>query len=159
MAKKTKKVPTNTTGGLFDFFKHGVSLPKLQEGKYTAQIIKYELVKPEKIDGKPYIKFELQLADRVIVDNRFDKGFPIMIEQLKRQLNIENQEVVVQAFFDGLIKDKTTIDIWVSYVEVEGKGVFRNINYEAPRVLAQFDIEGESTNIEEDTDDELDSEI
>ena len=82
-----------------------------------------------------------------------------MIEQLKRQLNIEDQEVVVQAFFDGLIKDKTTIDIWVSYVEVEGKGVFRNINYEAPRVLAQFDIAGELTNIQEDTDDELDSEI
>lgn len=151
MAKKTKKVPTNTTGGLFDFFKNGVSLPKLKEGKYTATIIKYEMVKPEKIDGKPYIKFEIQLPDRVIVDNRFEKGFPIMIDQLKRQLGLEDQEVVVQQFFDDLINNKTAIDLWIAYVEVAGKGVYRNINYEAPRILAEFEVEGESTDIEDDS--------
>lgn len=156
MAKKTTKTttkarPTNTSKGLLDFYNNGVTLPKLKEGRYTAQIIKHEAQKPKTIDGQPFIRFELQLPDRVIVDNKFLKGFEIMLDQLKTQLGLEDSEMIVQDFLDDLIgKD---IDIWIIYAKVEGKGVYRNVNYIAPQILPSFeeDIENSDDDDEETT--------
>lgn len=145
LSRKAKPKPTNASGGLLDFYNNGISLPKLKEGKYTGRIIKHEPQKPKSIDGQPFIRFEIQLPDRVIVDNRFATGFQILLEQLKTQLNVEDQEIAVQDFLNSLLNKD--LDIWISYAEVEGKGTYRNINYIPPQILATFDegIENDDT--------------
>lgn len=141
---------------LMDYF-NGVSLPELKEGKHTAKLIQ---VTPTQTTGKDgtimeFIRLDLQLEDRTLNDNRFEVGFPIFISQLKKQLGMENQTVVVKDFLDSLIKENTEFHIWVSFAVIDGRRR-TNINYLPP--LEKPNTVPETTS-EEQSDEEILAEL
>lgn len=122
----------STNESLEDFFNRGVSLHRLTAGKYRARIINATVVKPTTTGAEPYVRVEVELIDdkRLIVDNRFKKGFQIMIDHIKEQLGVQDQDILVSEFIAYL---KTIeLEVWISYQTVLGKGTYRNINYLPP---------------------------
>lgn len=132
------QVNTNTVfsanQSLEAFFHNGVSLHKLKEGKYKAKMHNFALVPATTPEAKPYIRIELQLLEdgRIIVDNRFQTGFNIMIEQIKEQMGISDEDVAVQDLLNHCRTHQFTA--WITYTEVEGK-TYRNVSYRAPKEL------------------------
>lgn len=124
--------PQATSGkqSLADFYKTGMSLSRLTDGMYPATLQAHMLVEPTQPDANPYVRLELKLADRVIIDNRFEQGFAIALDQVKQQLDIADQNIPVSELLDSL--KETNFNIWVSYADVEGK-TYRNISYIAPK--------------------------
>ena len=94
---------------------HSTFQPALEEGVYEVKMLKHEYVANEKA---PYIKFTFEVLTgtqkgRKLTDNRFEKGFGVMISHLRQQLGRENEEIVVQDFLNDLIKNETKFKIWV----------------------------------------------
>lgn len=87
--------------------------PALEEGVYETVLIKHEYVTNDK--GNPYIKFTFKVKDsgRILTDNRFEKGFGVLVSHIRQQLNRQNEAITPQTFFDELIKNETTIKIWI----------------------------------------------
>jgi hypothetical protein len=143
-------------GSLKDFVLNGKSLPKLEEGVYEAKLRPFEIIYNgnERVDAKykesnislfpdTHLRLELQLKDRMIVDNKFEVGFNIFLPQIKEQLKLEKECIDVIDILEKMVE--TPFNIWVSYVEHEGR-IFRNINYKAPLPLpkeAQPNIDDE----------------
>ena len=121
---------------LLELYEKGVSKPVLKPGKYNVVLTKTEFVLNEKDENNSYIRVTMQTTDaskREIQTNKFDRGFQIMISHLKKQLNKENEEVVIKAFLDKLIEDKTKFDIWVTtYTDPETMRTQTNINFLEP---------------------------
>lgn len=118
------------------FFHSGVSLHKLQAGDYGAKIHNATIVSANTSDpnSKPYVRVELQLLDdgRIIVDNRFQTGFQIMIDQLKTQLGMDSLDIAVQDLIAHC--KQHSFRVWITYQEVEDK-TYRNVNYREPKVV------------------------
>lgn len=120
------------------------SLPPLKEGYYEAILESYT---EENVADKDlqYIRLNLKLSDRVINDNRFEKGLDIAISQLRKQLAPNNEAAVSYETILELAKTKNFC-IHVTYTVLEGQ-TYRNIAYvmpepvelvvEAPVVLTQ----------------------
>ena len=100
----------NTTK-LFEMY-NSTFQPALEEGKYRVKMLKHEYVKNDKGD---YIKFTFEVLDsgRKLTENRFEKGFGVMVSQLRQQLNRENEAVKPIEFFNELINNATPFDVWV----------------------------------------------
>lgn len=94
--------------------------PALAEGLYVTKMLSHEYV--ENNNSNPYIKFTFEVLDggRKLVENRFEKGFGVLISHLRQQLNRENEAVEPKKFFDELIANQTPIKIWVVKRVVNG---------------------------------------
>ena len=137
--QSTDNLITNTRQGFKDFFLRGVSLPRLKDGLYEATLKAASFVEADKSknkDAADYVRLELQLSDRIIVDNRFEKGFGIFESQVKEQLGLQDQTIAIPDLLQLLMKNP--FKIWISYQEIEDR-TFRNINYIAPRTLTTPD--------------------
>ena len=86
--------------------------PALKEGVYQVKMTSHEYVANEKA---PYIKFTFETIDngRKLTENRFEKGFGVMISHLRQQLGRQDEEIVVKDFLDELIANQTPFNIWV----------------------------------------------
>ena len=105
---------------LLELYEKGVSKPVLKPGKYNVVLKKTEFVLNEKDENNSYIRVTMETTDeskREIQTNKFDRGFSIMISHLKKQLNREDEEVVIKDFLNELIENNTEFDIWVTTYE------------------------------------------
>lgn len=93
--------------------------PALSEGVYTVKMLKHEYVENEKA---PYIKFEFEVIEtgRKLVENRFEKGFGVMVSHLRQQLKRENEAIQPIEFFNELIEKETQFKIWVVKRVIDG---------------------------------------
>ena len=119
------------------FFTQGNLLPDLKEGQHAAQIKAITLV-PAKTEGatttQAYVRLEINLADRMIVENKFDQQFKIFCSHTMKQLNIDSS-ITVPELMQKLLE--TPINIWVSYDNYfsKARNVWtrsRNINFLPP---------------------------
>lgn len=123
---------TIRTSNLKEFFYNGVSKPVLKEGEYTVKLLKTEFVDHEQ---NPYVKVTLKDVEtgREITTNKFDRGFQIMIAHLKKQLELEDEEIKVQDFLKELIDNETNFNIWVTiYTDAKTQRSNTNINFLKP---------------------------
>ena len=116
---------------LLDLYNNGKLNPALTEGKYEVKLISHEAVQK---NDKTFIKFVFEdiHTGRKITENRFEKGFGIMLAHLREQLHMENQELVIKDFLNDLIKNETVINIWVTRVTFEDGSRKTNINFLEP---------------------------
>jgi hypothetical protein len=119
---------------LLNFYKSGKSLPILREGKYDVVLKATELVENKTNPNNSYIKVTLVTSEgRTITTNKFDRGFRIMLSHLKKQLQREDEEVVVQDFLNELIENKTKFNVWVTiYTDPNTLRSNTNINFLEP---------------------------
>lgn len=106
------------TNKLFEMYKSTFQ-PALEEGVYETIMVSHKYV-----DNKtaPYIQFTFKVKDseRILTENRFEKGFGVMVSHIRQQLNRQSEAVKPNEFFDELIEKKTTIKIWVVKTTVNG---------------------------------------
>lgn len=104
--------------------------PALAEGAYVVKMLSHEYVANDKA---PYIKFQFEVIEtgRKLVENRFEKGFGVMVSHLRQQLGKENEAIKPQDFFNELIKNQTPFKIWVVKRVVNG-APRTNFNFLAP---------------------------
>lgn len=111
------------------FFEAGTLLKPLEAGKYEVTLKSATFQENPEDPSKSYVRVELQFPDRVVVDNRFEKGFGIMLSQIRKQLGKADESMAVQ---DILAEAQAvTLEAWVSYNVVDGK-TYQNINYLPP---------------------------
>ena len=125
---------TNARQGFKEFFTKGISLPRLTDGIYEATLKSASFIEADKTknkDAADYVRLELQLSDRIIVDNRFQKGFDIFVSQIKEQLQRGDEAIPIPELLKLLTK--TDFKIWVTHIEIEDR-TFRNINYLPPKI-------------------------
>lgn len=96
--------------------------PALAEGTYEVKMLSHEYVANEKA---PYIKFTFEVvsgdsAGRKLTENRFEKGFGVMVSHLRQQLGREDEAIQPQTFFNELIENGTVFNIWVVKRMVNG---------------------------------------
>ena len=93
--------------------------PALTEGLYVTKMLSHEYVENDK---NPYIKFTFEVIDtgRKLIENRFERGFGVLVSHLRQQLGRENEAVEPKKFFDELIANQTPIKIWVVKRTVNG---------------------------------------
>lgn len=93
--------------------------PALSEGVYEVRMLSHAYTENEKA---PYIKFEFEVIEsgRKLVENRFEKGFGVMVSHLRQQLKRENEAIQPIEFFNELIANKTPFKIWVVKRVVDG---------------------------------------
>lgn len=116
-----------TKQSFFDFYTSGVSLKKLEEGEHTAQLVENVFVPAnEETKTNPYVRLAFKLEDRTIVDNRFETGFMVFLDQIKQQLGISDKSMPVPELLN-LLKS-CPIKIYVKYNTVDNK-TYRNINF------------------------------
>ena len=89
--------------------------PALAEGVYKVKMLSHEYVSHNNGD---YIKFVFEVTEgndkgRKLTENRFEKGFGVMVSHLRQQLGRENEAVQPIVFFNELINGKTEFNIWV----------------------------------------------
>ena len=114
---------TLNTNKLMDMYKTSTFQPALQVGKYKAIMKSHEYVANTNAD---YIKFVYEITEgdqknRELTDNRFEKGFGVMVSHLRQQLGRETEAVQPITFFNELIEKKTPIDIWVTKAVIDGR--------------------------------------
>lgn len=93
--------------------------PALTEGLYVTKMLSHEYVENNE---NPYIKFTFEVVDtgRKLIENRFERGFGVLVSHLRQQLGRENEAVEPKKFFDELIANQTPIKIWVVKRTVNG---------------------------------------
>lgn len=93
--------------------------PALAEGTYEVKMLSHEYVASDKA---PYIKFTFEVLEngRKLVENRFEKGFGVMVSHLRQQLKRENEAIEPKKFFDELIANETPFKIWIVKRNVNG---------------------------------------
>lgn len=121
--------------------------PALAEGTYKVKMLSHEYVANEKA---PYIKFTFEVLEgaskgRKLTENRFEKGFGVMVSHLRQQLNREDEAVQPIAFFNELIENETAFTIWVVKRTVNG---YPRTNF---NFLEPIQEQAPNTNIEDDT--------
>ncbi|MBP7177234.1 MAG: hypothetical protein KBA53_13595 [Thermoclostridium sp.] len=149
--RATVIAPNNAAADFKSFYTNGVALPRLKENtEYKATLQAHKFVEPATINDKPYVRLELKLSDRLVIDNRFQTGFQILINQMIRQYGWEDETHPVQEILSKMSSEE--FSLWVSYVTGEDGRVYRNFNFLPP--LAQKKVEATAAETEE-TEDEL----
>ena len=107
------------TNKLMDMY-NSTFQPALEEGVYNVKMLSHEYV--AKDEKTAYIKFQFKVIEtgRVLTENRFEKGFGVLVSHLRQQLNRENEAIQPKEFFDELIKNETPFKIWVVKRVVNG---------------------------------------
>ena len=108
---------TNTTK-LMEMY-NSTFQPALAEGVYEVKMLSHEYVANDKA---PYIKFQFEVIEsgRKLTENRFEKGFGVMVSHLRQQLKRENEAINPIDFFNELIANQTPFKIWVVKRTVNG---------------------------------------
>lgn len=132
--QETANPVTNTTVSFRDFYQQGVALAKLSAGEHQAILKGHRWVEPTNLKDAPYVRLELSLKDRIIVDNRFETGFQIFINQIKKQLGWEDRSVTVQEILSHMMSNP--FRVWISYTVINNQE-YRNVNYIPPKPVAQ----------------------
>lgn len=114
---------------LFTMYTQGVSLAKLTEGEHSCIIAGHSFVENKEDASKCYIRLELTLEDRTIVDNRFEQGFNVFLSQVKEQLGMSDVTIGIPELLNRLMKKE--FKCWITYFTVDGK-TYRNVNYLPP---------------------------
>lgn len=142
--------PNNAAADFKSFYTNGVALPRLKEcTEYKATLQAHKFVEPATINDKPYVRLELKLSDRLVIDNRFQTGFQILINQMTRQYGWEDESHPVQEILAKMSSEE--FSLWVSYVTGDDGRVYRNFNF-----LPPLQKKDETTAAEtEETEDEL----
>lgn len=99
---------------------NGTFQPALAEGEYEVKMISH---KPVQEEGKtPYVRFEFEVLNsgRKLTENRFEKGFGVMVSHLRQQLGRENEAIKPVDFFNELIENQTPFKIWVVKRTING---------------------------------------
>ena len=114
---------TLNTNKLMEMYKNSTFQPALQEGEYKVRMVSHEYVTHPSAD---FIKFTFEITEgaqkgRQLTENRFEKGFGVMVSHLRQQLGKENEAVQPISFFNKLIEDKTNFTIWVTKTVVSGR--------------------------------------
>lgn len=111
-------------------------LPELKEGEHTVTLKEYT---EQNIDtDNPFMRMEYQTTDenkRVIVDNRFEIGFNIMLSHIRKQLGREFEEIKKGEFLKELKEKKIPFKIYISKPVVEtstGRKKVTNIDFLPP---------------------------
>lgn len=96
--------------------------PALAEGIYKVKMLSHEYVSHKNGD---HIKFTFEVLEgaakgRKLTENRFDKGFGVMVSHLRQQLKREDEAVQPIEFFNELIANNTEFNIWVVKRTVNG---------------------------------------
>lgn len=117
---------TLNTNKLMDMYKTSTFQPALEVGKYKAKMKKHEYVANPTNPEKDYIKFTYEITEgsqkgRELTDNRFEKGFGVMVSHLRQQLGREKEAIQPIPFFNELIEKETNFDIWVTKAVVNGR--------------------------------------
>lgn len=115
---------------LLDMYQKAVFQPALSEGEYTVRMTKHEYVEHK---TTPYIKITLVdvNSNREITDNKFEKGFGVMVSHLRQQLGREDEAIQPVEFFNELIKNKVEFKIWVVKRTIDGRQR-TNVNFLEP---------------------------
>ena len=121
---------TKKTNKLMDMY-NSTFQPALEEGVYNVKMLSHEYV--AKDEKTAYIKFQFKVIEtgRILTENRFEKGFGVLVSHLKQQLGRENEAIKPQEFFNELIKNETPFKIWVTKRVVNGSPRI-NFNFLGP---------------------------
>lgn len=123
--------PNNAAVDFKSFYINGVTLPRLKENtEYKAILQAHKFVEPATINDKPYVRLELKLSDRLVIDNRFQTGFQILISQMTRQYGWEDETHSVPEILSKMSSEE--FSLWVSYATGEDGRVYRNFNFLPP---------------------------
>ena len=114
---------TIKNSGFKRFFEAGVSLPELTAGVHDAKLLHYNFVEHPRGD---HIRLELQLDDRIIVENLFENRVTTVLNQLKGQLGKADQLMPVKEVFETILN--RNIKITISFVEVNYR-LRRNVDF------------------------------
>ena len=111
------------TNKLMDMYKNSTFQPALQEGEYKVRMISHEYVSHPSAD---FIKFTFEITEgeqkgRQLTENRFEKGFGVMVSHLRQQLGREDEAIQPISFFNELIENKTEFTIWVTKTVVNAR--------------------------------------
>lgn len=100
---------------LLGWFKHGVSLPRLLDGKFTTTFT------TALIEGKtPYIQISIKLPDRIFTYGLFPSNITGFIDGLKEQLSISDQSINPSVLFDKFATQP--VDLWLEHRKSEKDG-------------------------------------
>lgn len=125
---------------LRDLFMSGTHKGRLlaQPTPYRVNILSAECVTSASTEKNPegaeFIRITYAfptLNNRIEQENRFFVGFNVFLSQIKKQLNIENNDVNVQEFLAMLITQKVDLNLWVSY-QTQNNTEYRNFNFLPP---------------------------
>lgn len=129
------------TNKLMEMYKNSTFQPALQEGEYKVRMVSHEYVEHASAD---YIKFAFEITEgaqkgRQLTENRFEKGFGVMVSHLRQQLGREDEAIQPIAFFNELIENKTEFTIWVTKTVVNARqrtnfNFLEPIKEEAPNI-------------------------
>ena len=142
----------NTTN-LFKMYKQDKFQPTLPEGEYKVTMISQEYVPAKTADSSDYVKFQYKLVDkdRTITDNKFERGFAVMVSHLRQQLKRSEEEIIPMEFFQELIDNKTELKIWITKPIINGRTRI-NINFLKP--IEQTETKPNTTVVDDDVLDE-----
>jgi hypothetical protein len=124
---------TQPTGKLSfrDYINVGTSLKAIVDGVYDAVIINTKFVPNEKDPDKDYLRLEIQLPDRVTVENRFVSGYFIFEREIKTQLGISDQSIPVPALLNAIIGQP--IKVWYkTIVSPKDNRKYQNMSFSEP---------------------------
>lgn len=122
---------------LRDYIQNGISKSALKDGEYEAVIANLFFVQNAEDQTKDYLRIELKLPDRILVENRFQGGYFLFERQVKEQLGMLDETLPVLELLQTLIGK--TVKIWLSTVIVNGR-TYQNISFAAPITETTTDI-------------------
>jgi hypothetical protein len=109
----------------------GVSKCLLKDGKYPAKIIAAKFVQDEKDETKDYLRLEIQLADRIVVENRFVSGYFIFEREIKIQLGMQDKTLPVGELMSEI--QNKDINIWYkTQVSTKDNRSYQNMYFSEP---------------------------
>lgn len=109
---------TMNTTKLMEMYKSTFQ-PALAEGVYEVKMLSHKYVTHTKGDYIA-VTFEVLETGRTLTENRFEKGFPVMVSHLRQQLGRENEAIQPIEFFDDLIAKQTPFKIWIVKRRING---------------------------------------
>lgn len=111
---------------------------ELTEGQHSAILTGWEYVSNNDPD-KEYIRTTFNVDNcgktQSYARNMFIKDISIMLSQVRKQLNRENETLQPVAFLNELVKEATPLQIWVDYrlsTNKNGMRRYQNLNFRAP---------------------------
>ena len=114
---------------------------QVPEGKHIATITKWEFIINEKRPDNSYVRLDMLLdGTREYHRNLFEKDLTFFLSHTRRQLHMECEDIQPKQYMNDLIKNKTPLDIWVTYPVVSGRNGFQkqvqNISWLEPQATA-----------------------
>jgi hypothetical protein len=114
-----------------DYIAVGTSLKAINDGCYDAKIISTKFMPHPTDPEKDYLRLEIQLPDRITVENRFVSGYFIFEREIKAQLNLSDSTLPVSELLT-LILNKP-IKVWYqTVVSAKDNKRYQNLSFSEP---------------------------